>query len=137
MLTNIVYNSLLEMRYKTLIVLLVFACSFTFIWLFHILVGYIFKDIVISPYAVVDGLTKTFGRDLAWWATLALVLGCLGVVEVTVATIRQRLSGNGFGKKAKEEDGGIQGRLGTHVWKELERDPHIKRRLQELYEDEV
>lgn len=129
------------MRYKTVLVLLIFAFSFTLIWLFHLLVGYIFNGLVISPYAVVDGLTRTFGRDLAWWATLGLVLGCLGVVEVTVATVRQRMSGMALlgGKRNQGEGEGEGERLAgmsTRVWKELERDPQVQRRLRELYEDE-
>lgn len=36
----------------------------------------------LSPYDVRHGFTGTFGRDPAWWATMALVLVVLGVGEV-------------------------------------------------------
>lgn len=124
------------MRYKTIIALLLFACIFILVWVFHAVVGFVFNDIVISPYAVVGGLTETFGPDLAWWATLALVLACLVVAEVAVTTIRQRLSGR---VSQKTEDGahGQLAKMGTQVWKELEKDPHFKRQLQDMYDNGV
>lgn len=121
------------MQYKTLLVLLIFTFSFTLIWIFHILISYIFPSIVISPYAVVGGLIDAFGPDLAWWATLGLILACLGVVEVSVATIRQRICGrptSGDGAQGKPS------KMSSRVWKEFEKDSHLKKQLQDLYQDE-
>lgn len=124
------------MRYKTMIPLILFACIFILVWVFHAIIGYMFSDIVISPYAVVGGLMETFGPDLAWWATLALILACLVVAEVAVTTIRQRLSGR---VSNKTEDGapGQLAKMGTQVWKELEKDPHFKRQLQDMYKEGI
>lgn len=131
------------MRYKTTIVLAIFSFVITLIWGFHVLVGFMFKDIVISPYALAGGMLQTFGPDLAWWATLGLILACLGVLEVTVTTIRQRLSGRASSKtkggdgSSTEEEGVRLAEMGTQVWKELERDPRFKGQLEAMYKDAI
>lgn len=123
------------MRYKTTLVLAIFSVVITLIWGFHVLVGFIFKDIVISPYALVGGMLETFGPDPAWWATLALILACLGVLEVTVTTIRQRLSGRASSNST--EEGFRLAEMGTQVWKELERDPRFKPQLEAMYKEAI
>lgn len=125
-------NSLIEMRYKTFIVIIVFSASIFLIWLFHVIIGFISQGIVISPYAAVGGMTETFGPDVAWWATLSLVLVCLCAVEMAVGAIRQRVSGSGCGGDSGKE----LSQMGTKVWKELERDPRFKSQLQQLMDDE-
>lgn len=133
-----------------MLVLAIFAFMFTLTWAFHVVAGFIFKDIVISPYAVAGGMMETFGPDLAWWATLGLILACLGVLEVTVTTIRQRLSGRASSSSSKTKGGGGGGggsssteegvrlaEMGTQVWKELERDPRFKPQLEAMYKDAI
>lgn len=126
------------MHYKTMLVLLIFAITFTLIWLFHILIGYIFPSIVISPYAVVGGLTQTFGPDVAWWATLGLALTTLGVIEISVTTIKQRISGelSAFGSKPNSGEREQLLKTSTRVWMEIEKDSRGERQLQDLYEHE-
>lgn len=120
------------MRYKTAIILLVFATVFSLLWIFHLIVGYIFTDIVISPYAVVGGFIDGFGRDVAWWATLALILVCLATVEISVATVRQYMAG----RRSRTSETPLA-EMGSRVWKELESEPRLKRQLQEVYEAEI
>lgn len=116
------------MQYKTILVLGLFAIQcLGLVWLFHIVLGYVLPELIISPYFVVGGFTNTFGRDLAWWATLGLILGILVVAEVSVETLRQRFSSQWtklLGREKREWD--------PRLWKEIERDPHCKVRLENM-----
>lgn len=54
------------MQYKTVIVLLLIFCAeITLVWLFHILVGYVFTSLVISPYCVANRFIRNLGGDAA------------------------------------------------------------------------
>lgn len=120
------------MQYKTILVLLIFCAEIALIWLFQIVVGYVFTSLVISPYSVVDGFTRTFGGDAAWWATLALVLGGLFTVELSVAALRQRLAGS-LNQGWRTSAGRDHVRAwDTRLWKEIERDRGCKARLEEM-----
>lgn len=123
---------ILEMQYKTILVLLIFCAEIALIWLFHIVVGYVFTSLVISPYSVVDGFIRTFGGDAAWWATLALVLGGLFTVELSVAALRQRFAGsmNLVWRTSKGRD--HMGAWDPRLWKEIERDRACKTRLEDM-----
>ncbi|KAK2613291.1 hypothetical protein N8I77_000212 [Diaporthe amygdali] len=123
---------ILEMQYKTILVLLIFCAEIVLIWLFHIVVGYVFTSLVISPYSVVDGFVRNFGGDAAWWATLALVLGGLFTVELSVAALRQRFAGTL--SQAWRTDRGRKDASSwdTRLWKEIERDRGCKARLEEM-----
>lgn len=120
--------SIIELQYKTILALGLYCLQcLVLVWLFHIALGYVLPDLVISPYFVVGGFTKTFGGDLAWWATLLLILGSLGVAEVSVETIRQRFTSQLtrlFGREKREWD--------PRLWKEIERDPHCKIVLEDM-----
>ncbi|KAL1882968.1 hypothetical protein Daus18300_000606 [Diaporthe australafricana] len=123
---------ILEMQYKTILVLLIFCAEIALIWLFHILVGYVFTSLVISPYSVVDGFVRSFGGDAAWWATLALVLGGLFTVELSVAALRQRFAG-AFTEVWRTDGGRNDARSwDTRLWKEIEKDRGCKTRLEEM-----
>lgn len=125
-------NRILEMQYKTILVLLIFCAEIVLIWLFHIVVGYVFTSLVISPYSVVDGFVRNFGGDAAWWATLALVLGGLFTVELSVAALRQRFAGT-LSQAWKTDRGKKDARSwDTRLWKEIERDRGCKARLEEM-----
>ncbi|KAG8167726.1 hypothetical protein KVR01_003415 [Diaporthe batatas] len=122
----------LEMQYKTILVLLIFCAEIALIWLFHIVVGYVFTSLVISPYSVVNGFTRAFGGDPAWWATLALVLGGLFTVELSVAALRQRFAGSMNQAWRTEKGRDDMGAWDTRLWKEIERDRGCKARLEEM-----
>ncbi|KAI3390506.1 hypothetical protein diail_9491 [Diaporthe ilicicola] len=125
---------ILEMQYKTFLVLLIFCAEIALIWLYHILVGYVFTSLVISPYSVVNGFIRNFGGDAAWWATLGLVLGGLFTVELSVAALRQRFAG-AFTQVWKTDEGRNDARSwDTRLWKEIERDRECKARLREMAE---
>jgi phospholipid-translocating ATPase len=123
---------ILELQYKTTIVLLIFCAEIILILLFHIVVGYAFTSLAISPYAVVYGFTQTFGRDAAWWATLVLLLGGLLTVELSVAGLRHRFAGS-LNQVWRTDTGWDDPKAwDTRLWKEIERDPGCKARLEEM-----
>lgn len=123
------------MQYKTILVLLIFCAEITLIWLFHVVVGYVFSSLVLSPYSVVNGFTRSFGGDLAWWATLALVLGGLFVVELSVAALRQRFAGS-VGRVWRKDKGRDEaGAWDARLWREIEQDRGCKARLEEMARD--
>ncbi|SPO04259.1 related to ATPases [Cephalotrichum gorgonifer] len=83
-----------------------------------------------SIYAVRDGITKTYGRDALWWATLFGVLGVLGMIEMTRRIVKRVLVGMGLWRW------GVWGEVGegldVEVWQELEKDPVVWERLKRL-----
>lgn len=121
-------HSLIETQYKTILVLALFSLQGLFlVWAFHIVIGYVRPNLVISPYFVVNGFTLTFGRDVAWWATLGLILGTLVVAELAVEAVRQRFSSqltSLLGRPTREWD--------PRLWKEIERDPLCKVQLENM-----
>lgn len=125
-------DRILEMQYKTILVLLIFCAEITLIWLFQIVVGYVFPSLVLSPYSVVDGFTRTFGGDAAWWATLVLVLCGLFTLELSVAALKQRFAGS-LNQVWRTDRGRDDPRAwDTRLWKEIERDRGCKARLEEM-----
>lgn len=122
------------MQYKTVLVIAAFAGVMVVLFAYNLVTTVLFSP-EISPYAMHDAFTLTFGRDLAWWATLLVALMLLGVAEVSVEAMRQRFAGGSapawlrLARDSKyQTKGGLD--FNPRLWKEVERDSKVKRQLE-------
>ena len=92
-----------------------------------------------GTYSIRDSFTTLFGRDGAWWATLFIVLGLLGLIDISVRLVKRHLIINGLwtwplGQRRKFDSSPEEWPL--ELWQELEQDPVIFEQLKEMARDE-
>lgn len=91
-----------------------------------------------GPYAIRDTFTYTFGRDATWWGTLFLVLGFLGIMDISVYLVKRNLRVAGLLRwdlwRKREEVPAEH--LDLEIWQELEQDPVMFAKLKRMARDE-
>lgn len=91
-----------------------------------------------GPYAIRDTFTHTFGRDATWWGTLFLVLGFLGIMDISIYLVKRNLRVAGllrWDPWRKREEVAAE-HLDLEIWQELEQDPVMFARLKRMAKDE-
>jgi phospholipid-translocating ATPase len=127
--------SVFETHYKTGIVVFSFFLTTLGWWAWNAFLSGVYARRP-SIYAVRDGFTHTYGRDLAWWATLLVVLGALGLLELSLKIVKRRLIGLGLYRlkpwKGRGDPGEGVEDWDLEVWQEMEQDPVMRERLRKM-----
>ncbi|CAM1506844.1 Fc.00g064850.m01.CDS01 [Cosmosporella sp. VM-42] len=129
-----------ETHYKTTVVM----CSF-FITTIGWFAWLSFLDAVYAPvpsgtYDIRNSFTQLWGDDAIWWATVFIVLGFIGMLELVIKVVKRYLLMAGLWKWPPWK----QGRDGDNIeewdlelWQELEQDPVVRARLARLCRDDI
>ena len=136
--TNI--RSIFETHYKSIIVM----CSFFittwgwFAWL-SFLDG-VYAPVPSGPYDIRSSFTQRWGDDAVWWATVFVVLGFIGLLELVMKAVKRYLLMAGLWKwppwkEARAGDNIEEWDL--ELWQELEQDPVVRARLARLCRDDI
>ncbi len=91
-----------------------------------------------GPYNIKYTFRNQWGKDAAWWATLFVVLGALGLMELTMKTIRRNLMVAGLWQWPPWRNHGLSENVeewDLELWQELEQDPMVRARLKILARD--
>ncbi|RSL59495.1 hypothetical protein CEP53_005775 [Fusarium sp. AF-6] len=97
-----------------------------------------------TPYVGKEGLTKTFGRDPAWWMTFIWIMLSLILVETIIRAFKQHGLVRAllarcwpFGGEPGAGGGIREGFRDweTRLWQEMEKDPVVQRYLAKLHSD--
>jgi phospholipid-translocating ATPase len=131
-----------ETHYKSAIVM----CSFFittvgwFAWLSFL--DAIFAGKPSGTYNIRNSFTQLWGPDALWWATLFIVLGILGMIEIVMKAVKRKLISARLyrwpswltkRRGAPAEDTAEEWEL--EVWQELEQDPVIWEKLKRMARD--
>ncbi|KAM5355922.1 hypothetical protein ACJ41O_002568 [Fusarium nematophilum] len=128
-----------ETHFKSTIVM----CSFFittwgwFAWL-SFLDG-VFAKVPSGTYNIRDSFTQLFGDDAVWWSSLFIVLGLIGLMEITMKCSKRLLLIAGLWewppwRRSRRGDNIEEWSL--ELWQELEQDPAMRQRLKQLCRDE-
>jgi phospholipid-translocating ATPase len=96
-LTNKLPIRILDTHNKTIIVLVSFVATVTAWWVWQGVLTSIYSKGV-SPYAVRNGFSTTFGSDPVWWLALLVVLFLLASIELSYRAIKRGLMVSGLRK---------------------------------------
>ena len=91
-----------------------------------------------GPYNIRYTFRTQWGKDAVWWATLFVVLGALGLMELAMKTVRRNLLVAGVWKWPPWRNRGLSDNIeewDLELWQELEQDPVIRARLKVLAQD--
>lgn len=123
---------ILETHYKSSIVMGSFFLTTLGWFAWSAFLDGVFAKTPSGTYSIRDSFTGLYGVDGAWWATIFIVLGFLGMFETVVRLIKRNLIVAGYwtwppwkGRKLNcclEE-------LDLEVWQEMEQDPVMFRQL--------
>ncbi|KAJ9130364.1 Phospholipid-transporting ATPase [Pleurostoma richardsiae] len=146
---------ILETHYKSSVILGGFFITVAGWWLWQFTLAGLYAPSP-SPYAVRHAFWTTFGADLAWWATLGVVLAALVVLLVMFKTVKRTLvihglwrwrwgwlwgnGGRGAGGLRGRKGAGFEGNLeewDVTLWQELEKDPAVREKLRLMANDEM
>ncbi|KAL2022829.1 hypothetical protein VTK56DRAFT_4360 [Thermocarpiscus australiensis] len=146
---------ILDTHYRTGIVVGSFGITFAGWWAWQAFLAGVYAPGV-WPYAVRGGFFSSFGKDPAWWAALAAVLGLLACLELAYRSIKRNLVVAGlwpfgwkwlkcstwksaFGASAGSEamwtEEGTRGSLeewDVELWQAMEQDPAIRETLRRM-----
>jgi phospholipid-translocating ATPase len=91
-----------------------------------------------GTYNIRDSFTHLWGRDPLWWATLFIVLGIIGLLEILMKAVKRKLIITGVWKwrpwqKSKDDINAEEWEL--EVWQELEQDPVLWEKLKKMARD--
>lgn len=101
-----------EMHNKSIMAVVALFCSIGGWFLWNVILATTYSNNII--YNVKDGLFDRFGKNALWWLTLILILASVVVFELGVSSLRAAFWTSD-----------------VDVFQELEKDPMIKRRLEE------
>ena len=91
----------MDTHYKTIVVLASATITLGGWWAWNGFLSSIYAPDV-TPYAVRNGFSSTFGPDPAWWLTLAVLLGVLATGELGYRALKRNLIVMGFCKWRKK-----------------------------------
>lgn len=92
-----------------------------------------------GTYAIRDTFIKLYGDDPLWWATLFIVLGFLGLLELLGKATKRNLRVAGLWKWPPWKKAGAVDNVeewDLELWQEMEQDPAVRERLRRLAHDE-
>ncbi|KAI9171488.1 Phospholipid-transporting ATPase [Paramyrothecium foliicola] len=94
-----------------------------------------------GTYNIRNSFTELWGKDALWWATLFIVLGIIGLLEIVAKAVKRKLIIAGLWKWPSWRGDGSVGSsnaedLELEVWQELEQDPVIWEKLKKMARDE-
>ncbi|KAF2489741.1 phospholipid-translocating P-type ATPase [Lophium mytilinum] len=110
---------LIEPHTRTLLILIPLICSIGGWWLWNLLLAVLYNPHA-PIYHVRNAFTHTFGANALWWLTLVLILACVVVFELGVASLRATFY-------TQDVD----------VFRELEKDEGVRRRFEEAARGEM
>ncbi len=145
-------HSILEAHYKTILVLASFFITITGWWAWNLFLSGVYTPSP-SPYDVRGGFISGFGHDIVWWLTLLMILSGLAVSEMCYKAMKRNLIVRGLWNYRRQWKGWAQlvwngrstnghqdGRVAgepveewhLELWQEMEQDPIMKERIQEM-----
>lgn len=105
-----------------------------------------FLDGVYAPspsgtYAIRNSFTELYGKDVIWWATIFIVLGLMGMLEMIIRMSKRVLVTFNLWKwppwsKSRSSRDNIE-EWDLELWQELEQDPAMRARLRRLCRDDA
>lgn len=140
---------IIETHYKSAVVLGAFAVTIAGWWLWQAFLAAVYTQQP-SPYAVRGGFFHTFGRDPVWWATLAVVLLFLFVLELGFKMTKRTLVVTGLWKwrwpwmwwsrargpgRPRGTDKNLED-WDLELWQEMEKNPEVRERMRRILEEE-
>ncbi|KAF7562215.1 hypothetical protein G7046_g1929 [Stylonectria norvegica] len=128
-----------ETHYKSKFVMF---CFFLTTWGWFAWLAFLDGAYAASPsgtYSIRNSFSRLFGDDPIWWATLFIVLGFLGLLELVLKTLKRHLLVAGLWVwppwKSSRASTNIE-EWDLELWQELEQDPALRRRLRRMCRDE-
>ncbi|RSL91781.1 hypothetical protein CEP51_000125 [Fusarium floridanum] len=134
---------ILETHHKSAIAIWSAIGSIAALWAYQLLTSMI-TGADSTPYVGKEGLTKTFGRDPAWWMTFIWIMLSLILVETILRAFKQHGLVRAllarcwpFGGEPGAGGGVREGFRDweTRLWQEMEKDPVVERYLAKLHSD--
>lgn len=132
-------NSMFETHYKSNIVLGSFFVTTIGWFAWNCFLSGVFAASPSGPYAIRDTFIHLWGDDPVWWATMFVVLGILGLIELAGKTVKRNLRVAGLWKlRPWRKDGAAENaeEVDLEVWQEMEQDPVVRERLRRMARDE-
>jgi len=110
---------LIENHNRTLLILIPLICSIGGWWLWNLLLSALYNPHA-PIYHVRDAFIRGFGTNALWWLTLVLILACVIVFELGVASLRA-----------------VFFTQDVDVFRALEKDEGVRRRFEEAAKGEM
>lgn len=108
-----------------------------------------FLDAVYAPvpsgkYAIRDSFSKLWGGDAVWWATLFIVLGIMGLMELLIKVTKRNMLVAGLwqwppwnrSNNSRRRGGNVE-EWGVELWQELEQEPKMRKKLARMARDDA
>ncbi|RSL96791.1 hypothetical protein CEP52_011286 [Fusarium oligoseptatum] len=134
---------ILETHHKSAIAIWSAIGSIAALWAYQLLTA-MATGADSTPYVAKEGLTKTFGRDPAWWMTFIWIMLSLILAETILRAFKQHGMIRAllarcwpFGGEPGAGGGVREGFRDweTRLWQEMEKDPAVQRYLAKLHSD--
>jgi phospholipid-translocating ATPase len=124
-----------ETHFKSSIVMTSFFVTTTgwFAWLAFL--DGVYAAQPVSKYNISNSFTQLWGKDALWWATLFIVLGILGLIEIVMKAVKRKMILVGAYKWPpwqKAREGNNAEEWGLELWQELEQDPVLWEKLKRM-----